>query len=98
MRLSDFHYNLPEELIAQEPPAERDAARMLVLHRSRQMFEDRHFRDLPSFLHAGDCLVLNDSRVLPARLMQRLAQRFFHRQRRRLARLHLRRPFTASVI
>jgi S-adenosylmethionine:tRNA ribosyltransferase-isomerase len=68
MRLSDFDYRLPEELIAQEPPAERDAARMLVLDRAAGTFEDHHFRDLPSFLRAGDCLVLNDSRVLPSRL------------------------------
>jgi S-adenosylmethionine:tRNA ribosyltransferase-isomerase len=68
MKLSDFHYELPEELIAQEPPAERDAARMLVLHRGEQRFEDRAFRDFPSFLQAGDCVVLNESRVLPSRL------------------------------
>ncbi|HVV45135.1 MAG TPA: S-adenosylmethionine:tRNA ribosyltransferase-isomerase, partial [Bryobacteraceae bacterium] len=66
MKLSDFDYELPEDLIAQEPPAERDAARMLVLHRAEQRFEDRRFRDFPSFLHEGDCLVLNDSRVLPS--------------------------------
>jgi len=68
MRLSEFDYELPEELIAQEPPAERDAARMLVLYRSEQRFEDRQFRELPSCLKEGDCLVLNDSRVLPSRL------------------------------
>jgi S-adenosylmethionine:tRNA ribosyltransferase-isomerase len=68
MRLSDFDYELPEQLIAQEPPAERDAARMLVLDRAAGTFEDRHFRELPAFLRAGDCLVLNDSRVLPSRL------------------------------
>ncbi|MEP6714646.1 MAG: tRNA preQ1(34) S-adenosylmethionine ribosyltransferase-isomerase QueA [Terriglobia bacterium] len=68
MRLSDFDYQLPPGLIAQEPPAERDAARMLVLHRDRQCWEDRTFRDLPEFLRPGDCLVVNDSRVLPSRL------------------------------
>jgi S-adenosylmethionine:tRNA ribosyltransferase-isomerase len=68
MKLSEFDYDLPEELIAQEPPAERDAARMLVLDRAAGTFEDRHFRELPAFLRAGDCLVLNDSRVLPSRL------------------------------
>jgi S-adenosylmethionine:tRNA ribosyltransferase-isomerase len=68
MRLSDFDYELPEQLIAQDPPAERDGARMLVLHRAEGRFEDRGFRELPSFLQPGDCLVLNDSRVLPARL------------------------------
>jgi len=69
MQLSDYDYELPEELIAQEPPAERDAARMLVLYRSEQRFEDRQFREFPAFLRAGDCLVLNDSRVLPSRLL-----------------------------
>jgi S-adenosylmethionine:tRNA ribosyltransferase-isomerase len=68
MKLSDFDYDLPEELIAQEPPPARDGARMLVLHRAEQKFEDRMFRELPSFLRDGDCLVLNDSRVLPSRL------------------------------
>jgi S-adenosylmethionine:tRNA ribosyltransferase-isomerase len=68
MRLSDFDYELPEELIAQAPTAARDGARMLVLHRAEQRFEDRWFRELPFFLHAGDCLVLNDSRVMPSRL------------------------------
>jgi S-adenosylmethionine:tRNA ribosyltransferase-isomerase len=68
MQLSDFDYNLPEDLIAQEPPPERDAARMLVVYRSDRRFEDRRFREFPSFLHEGDCVVLNDSRVLPSRL------------------------------
>jgi S-adenosylmethionine:tRNA ribosyltransferase-isomerase len=69
MRLSDFDYELPEELIAQEPPAERDGARMLVVYRAEQRFEDRQFREFPSFLREGDCVVLNDSRVLPSRLL-----------------------------
>jgi S-adenosylmethionine:tRNA ribosyltransferase-isomerase len=68
MRLSDFDYELPGELIAQEPLPERDASRMLVLHRGSQTWEDRRFRDLPLYLRAGDCLVLNESRVLPSRL------------------------------
>jgi S-adenosylmethionine:tRNA ribosyltransferase-isomerase len=68
MLLSEFDYALPEELIAQQPLAERDASRMLVLHRREERWEDRAFRDLPSFLRAGDGLVLNDSRVLPSRL------------------------------
>src|ERR1019366_5277872 len=71
MRLSDFDYELPDELIAQEPPVERDAARMLVVHRAEQRFEDRQFRELPSFLRKGDCAVFNDSRVLPSRLLGR---------------------------
>lgn len=69
MRLSDFNYELPEELIAQSPPTDRDGARMLVLHRAEQRFEDRLFRDLPEYLRPGDCLVLNNSRVLPSRLL-----------------------------
>lgn len=69
MRLSDFDYHLPEELIAQEPPRERDAARMLVVYRGEQRFEDRRFREFPDFLRQGDCVVLNDSRVLPSRLL-----------------------------
>jgi S-adenosylmethionine:tRNA ribosyltransferase-isomerase len=68
MRLSDFDYDLPEELIAQAPPEERDAARMLVVYRAEQRFEDRIFRDFPSFTGPGDCVVLNDSRVLRSRL------------------------------
>jgi len=67
--LSDFDYRLPEELIAQEPPLERDAARMLVVYRDQKRFEDRTFREFPSFLREGDCIVLNDSRVLPSRLL-----------------------------
>lgn len=68
MLLSEFDYELPEELIAQQPLPERDGARMLVLHRNESRWEDRTFRDLPSYLGPGDCLVLNDSRVLPSRL------------------------------
>jgi S-adenosylmethionine:tRNA ribosyltransferase-isomerase len=69
MTLSDFDYELPEELIAQEPPAQRDGARMLVLHRGEERWEDRAFRDLPEFLAPGDCLVVNESRVFPSRLL-----------------------------
>jgi len=68
MDLAAFDYHLPEELIAQEPPPDRAASRMLVVYRREGRFEDRQFRDLPSFLGPGDCLVLNDSRVFPARL------------------------------
>jgi S-adenosylmethionine:tRNA ribosyltransferase-isomerase len=71
--LADFDYQLPDELIAQEPPADRAGARMLVLHRREQRWEDRRFRDLPSLLGPGDCLALNDSRVFPARLFGRRA-------------------------
>jgi S-adenosylmethionine:tRNA ribosyltransferase-isomerase len=64
----DFDFHLPEELIAQQPPAERAAARMLTLDRATGAWADRHFRGLPELLRAGDLLVLNDSRVIPARL------------------------------
>lgn len=68
MRIDDFDYPLAEELIAQEPLADRAASRMLVLHRDARRREDRAFRDLPGFLRPGDCLILNDSRVFPSRL------------------------------
>jgi len=68
MHLSDFDYHLPEHLIAQEPPEDRAGARMLVVYRREGRFEDRAFREFPRFLGPGDCLVLNDSRVFPARL------------------------------
>src|SRR5437870_4700011 len=68
MELSDFDYQLPEDLIAQEPLADRAASRMLVVYRDQGRWEDRTFRDFPQFLCAGDCLVLNDSRVFPSRL------------------------------
>jgi S-adenosylmethionine:tRNA ribosyltransferase-isomerase len=68
LRLSDFDYHLPAECIAQEPLADRAASRMLVLHRDAQRWEDRAFRDLPEYLHPGDCLVLNNSKVFPSRL------------------------------
>ena len=71
MKKSDFYYDLPEELIAQTPLSQRDASRLLVLDRSSGEIEHRHFYELPEFLCEGDCLVLNDSRVLPARLIGR---------------------------
>ena len=68
MLASDFEYVLPPERIAQSPLEDRAASRMLVLHRDRGVWEDRLFRDLPGYLAPGDCLVLNDTRVFPARL------------------------------
>jgi S-adenosylmethionine:tRNA ribosyltransferase-isomerase len=68
MQLADFDFHLPEELIAQEALADRASARMLVVYRDQGRWEDRSFREFPEFLHPGDCLVLNDSRVFPARL------------------------------
>lgn len=71
MELAEFDYHLPAELIAQEPLQDRAASRMLVLHRAEGRWEDRAFRDLPAYLAPGDCLVLNDSKVLPSRLYGR---------------------------
>ena len=68
MKTSDFVYDLPEELIAQTPLERRDASRLLVLDRKTGKTEHRHFYDLPEYLRPGDCLILNDSRVIPARL------------------------------
>jgi S-adenosylmethionine:tRNA ribosyltransferase-isomerase len=67
----EFDYELPEELIAQRPPERREDARMLVLHRREQRWEDRRFVEFPAYLRAGDCLVLNNSRVIPSRLFGR---------------------------
>ncbi|MEG1073147.1 MAG: tRNA preQ1(34) S-adenosylmethionine ribosyltransferase-isomerase QueA [Oscillospiraceae bacterium] len=69
MKTSDFYYDLPQELIAQTPLERRDGSRLLVLNKETGETEHRHFFDLPGYLHPGDCLVLNDSRVLPARLL-----------------------------
>jgi S-adenosylmethionine:tRNA ribosyltransferase-isomerase len=71
VHLSEFDYSLPEELIAQEPLADRSASRMLVVYRSEGRWEDRQFCEFPEFLRAGDCLVLNNSRVFPSRLFGR---------------------------
>jgi S-adenosylmethionine:tRNA ribosyltransferase-isomerase len=68
MLTSDFHYDLPQELIAQEPLPMRGMSRMMVLHRATGVIEHRHVRDLPDYLHASDLLVLNDTKVFPARL------------------------------
>jgi S-adenosylmethionine:tRNA ribosyltransferase-isomerase len=68
-----FDYDLPPELIAQQPRADRDSARLLVLGRADGSIRHRHFRDLPDLLNPGDLLVLNDTRVIPARLVGRRA-------------------------
>ncbi|WP_295584602.1 tRNA preQ1(34) S-adenosylmethionine ribosyltransferase-isomerase QueA [uncultured Oscillibacter sp.] len=73
MKTSDFYYDLPQELIAQTPLERRDASRLMTLRRTDGALEHHHFYELPDFLRPGDCLILNDSRVLPARLLgQRL--------------------------
>ena len=69
MKKSDFDFYLPEELIAQTPLEKRDGSRLLVLDKESGAMDHRHFYDLPEYLRAGDCLVLNNSRVLPARLI-----------------------------
>ena len=73
MKTSDFYYDLPEELIAQTPIAQRDTSRLMTLNKESGAVEHHHFYELVDHLRAGDCLILNDSRVLPARLLgQRL--------------------------
>ncbi len=69
MKLSDFNYNLPEELIAQDPLEKRDNSRLMVLHRETGEIEHKHFYDVIDYLNPGDCLVVNNTRVIPARLM-----------------------------
>jgi S-adenosylmethionine:tRNA ribosyltransferase-isomerase len=67
LRTADYDYTLPEELIARYPTERRDGSRMMVLHRAEQRIEHRMFADFPSFLQSGDLVVLNDTRVIPAR-------------------------------
>ena len=68
MRLEDFDYYLPEDLIAQSPLEQRDGCRLMVLDRREKTVEHRHFYDILDYVNPGDCLVLNDSRVIPARM------------------------------
>lgn len=70
-QLSDYDYQLPDELIARQPSPQRDGARLLVVDRSSGKLEHSSIGELPQFLQAGDCLVLNDTKVLPARLLGR---------------------------
>ena len=69
MKTSDFYYDLPERLIAQTPTEPRDAARMMVIHRDTGKREERIFRDLPEYLRPGDVMVINQTKVIPARLL-----------------------------
>ena len=71
MKTSDFYYDLPQELIAQTPLQRRDSSRLMTLDRHSGAIGHHHFYELPDFLREGDCLVLNNSRVLPARLIGR---------------------------
>lgn len=68
MHINDFDYELPQELIAQTPAAKRDASRLMVVNRENGTIEHKHFYDITDYLKEGDCLVLNNSKVLPARL------------------------------
>lgn len=68
MKTSDFYFDLPEELIAQEPLKYRSSSRLLVADKNTESITHKHFRDIKEYLKAGDCLVINDTRVLPARL------------------------------
>ncbi len=69
MKKSDFYFDLPEHLIAQHPLEKRDSSRLLVLDRKSGDVEHKHFTDVIDYMEAGDCLVMNNSRVIPARLM-----------------------------
>ena len=68
MNVSEFDYELPEELIAQTPYEKRDEARLMVLNTKEQKIEHKIFKDIINYLNPGDCLVLNNTKVLPARL------------------------------
>ncbi len=68
MKVSEFNYNLPEELIAQHPTIKRDLSRLMVLDKKNQTIEHRSFKDIVDYLKPGDCLVRNNTKVIPARL------------------------------
>jgi S-adenosylmethionine:tRNA ribosyltransferase-isomerase len=89
MRVQDFDYHLPTELIAQRPLEQRDHSRMLVLQRSTGVLEDRLFRDLPQFLRGDELLVINNTRVLPARLFGHRAGVFSQTPSRKTKAKHL---------
>ena len=69
MQLSDFHFDLPEELIAQEPLADRSSSRLMVMDKQTGSIEHKIFRDIIDYLQPGDCMVVNNTRVIPARLI-----------------------------
>lgn len=69
MKASDFYYDLPEELIAQEPLKDRETSRLMILDKESGLIENKSFKDIVQYLNEGDCLVLNDTRVIPARLI-----------------------------
>lgn len=69
MNRKDFYFELPEELIAQDPLEDRSSSRLLVLNKNTGKTAHRHFKDIKDYLRAGDCLVINNTKVIPARLM-----------------------------
>ena len=69
MDVKDFYYDLPQELIAQDPLEKRDNSRLMVIHRDTGEIEHKHFHDITEYLNPGDCLVINDTKVIPARLL-----------------------------
>ena len=77
MNLSDFDYPLPKDLIAQSPIKKRDDSRLLVVNQKTGSLEDRHFSDVADCLASGDVLVLNDTKVFPARLLGNKKERTF---------------------
>lgn len=78
MKRNDFYYNLPEELIAQHPSDKRDCSRLMVLNKKNDKIEHKHFYDVLDYIEEGDCLVLNDTKVLPARLFGIKEDTFAH--------------------
>ena len=74
MDVKDFYYDLPEELIAQDPLEKRDDSRLMVIHRDTEEIEHKHFHDIIDYLSPGDCLVINDTKVIPARLLGEKAE------------------------
>lgn len=69
MKLSDFYFELPDELIAQEPLADRSASKLMIVHKNSKEIEHKTFKNILDLLHPGDCLVINNTRVIPARLI-----------------------------
>ena len=69
MNIKEFYYDLPEELIAQDPLADRSSSRLLTLDKNSGAFSHHVFRDIVDYLNPGDCLVVNNTKVIPARLM-----------------------------
>ena len=76
----DFWYDLPEELIAQTPAEPRDSSRLMVYSRAEDKVTHAHFYDLPDFLKSGDLLVINNTKVIPARIFAHMEQGFFSRR------------------